>query len=333
MPAKAYNQYACWAEEATWATEVPRTKFSRIFKGSNLKHQAPREAVTRLERRDPAGRHARTEFGTGRLIVPLAATGFELLLKHAMGNVATSGVNPNYTHVFTLTDGGDATGGAGGAKPSLCTELHEALPDAGFESLLMLGAMVAGMSLDFAVNEELKVAFDLIGQKVIREPVTASPTFPNYDTLTFRSMHCSVRSDTATPGSLASLGQVKRATLNLNTNLRQDRAHLGSQYIAQPIQAPGKRTISGQIDREWEGVNAAQLFDDFVAGAALKLEFQAQIDANTSIVILLPNVTLLGDTPEPEEGGEIPQMVPWEANYDATDTAMKITVKNQVATV
>jgi hypothetical protein len=91
--------------------------------------------------------------------------GFKVL-KHLLGNVAsTSGVGP-YVHTLNRLVGPPFTGGAVPTAVALGCELDYELPDAGpLQSRLLSGARVASGTFAWNAGEEIVLDCDLIGRK------------------------------------------------------------------------------------------------------------------------------------------------------------------------
>lgn len=317
-----YNQFVAWGEESgSWASEASRDTFARPYEDSKLMHEKPQAPLEYLSNRDPEAPFYQAERGVGNLVFPLTYTGAEIWLKHCVGNIATSGSGP-YDHTFSL----DNNPYTRSSSPllGLSIELNLGLPDSGYESALLLGARCRSFGSNFRVNEETKLSSEWVGQKVMLEPITGSPSFPDYDHASASPLvKWSQIALTIDAGSETVYG----VEFTCNNNLRDDRAKLGSQYIAEP-RAQGRREITGTLDLEWSDKT---LYDKFVSGASAAILATATGPGSFAMTVRFNNVRFTGETPGLSHGEDVDYSLPFTAYDDATYGAMQIVNTNDTA--
>ncbi len=315
-----YNQYASIGHETVWGTEVPRTDFFRAYDDSVITPNKPRDPVEYLGHRDPDLTFDKLESGSGTLTIPLTYNnGIELLMYHALGEYVLTGGGPPHPHVFTV----DNNPFSRSTTPliGLSYELNYQLPETGFEALLLTGGRVQSASGSIVAGEEAKATFEMIGKQVIAEPLTGTPTFPDYagnDMVKWSQVTMKIDTVATT---------IYNLDWNIANNLKADRGILGSAFIAEP-RATGRRTITGSLSKEWANKD---ILNDWLAGTAAVLEATAAGPGNFKIVYLWNNVIYTGDSPQLAEAEEQEQTAPWMALRDATNTAMKVTITNEDA--
>lgn len=315
----AYNQYVCWGEEATWATEVARTIFARPYEDSTLKHEKPQQVQEWLGDRDPSSPFYQAERGVGNIVIPLTYTQSEIFLKHCFGKMTTAGAGP-YTHTMDV-DNLPFTRSSPAALKGLSVELMLGLPDTNEEALLLTGGRVRSFGSTFRPNEEIKLTADLVGKQVTLGPDTASPTFPDYDgndIVKFNQIAITIDGGSE---------DIYGLEWTCNNNLRDDRAIMGSQYIAEP-RAQGRREISGTIELDWADNS---LYDKFISGASAVILATATGPGNLQMVFRWNNVRFTGETPGLQHGEEQDYSLPFTAYHDATYGAMQCVITNDTA--
>jgi len=313
-----YDVFCGWGDETAWSTPVARTQFARPYAESRADHIVPQDPVAYLGLRDNTEPFTRVEKGEMELHIPAVYDGMGKLLKHCFGAApADAGVDP-YTHIYTLTD---SPFDPIGALFGLTVELHQALPDAVLQSMVLYGGRVQSFGMDMRVDEEIKLDVMLVGAQVAQLIKTASPTYPDYSAHTIKPIQVTFALDGGADID------INRVSWEVQNNLRDDKAKLGSKYIKAPL-PKGKRVVSGVIEKEWL---AKADYDKFLAGTAAAIAVTCTGPASHSFLVELDNVRYTGKTPGLVEGDEILNELPFTAYYDATKGALRITEENTTA--
>ena len=327
-----YNQHAGVGEETTWGTIVARNKFAKVMEGSFLEHIADRDTSAKLSAN--IGADAETVFdraqrGEGKLIIPASYDDglFAKVLKHLMGLLATSGAGP-YTHTFTRKVGPPFAAGAVSTATSLTVELNYEFPDAGpIEARLLAGAAVTRGMLSWNAGEELKIDADFMGKEVTQAVKSGALTFPDYDAYEMKYSQVGVAVDGVQFGSV-----ISGFDLTID-NRTEQRIRLGSVTTQRPIRR-GKAGISGTIRMDWEATPAAKtLWDKFKAKTASEVIVTLTGPTNYSMVVTMSNLQWTGSNASPEEGQLQSVEFPFIALHHSANTAVKIVLQNQTATV
>jgi hypothetical protein len=315
----SYDAYIGFGVEADWGDPLARTQFARVYEDSAPDHEAPISMVTTMGQRDSVNVFKTTEKGSINVVQPLLYDGMDLALYYAMGSLATSGASDPYTHLYTLGENVYTRGTA--PLTGLTIEAHLGLSDSGFESYLLSGGRCRSMGMSIKVDEEIKVTTDWVGKQLTQVAKTVTPTYPVYDTETVHAREVVVALDEVdTP--------VYGIDFTISNNLRDDKALLGSSYIAEP-RAIGKREISGTIELPYADKG---LYDKFIAATSVKITVTCTGTGTRSTIIELPSVKLTGKTPGFEEGEEQDYSLPFTALYDAVNGALTITQINASST-
>lgn len=306
-----YDIYAGWAKQTTdYDTLEARAKFSRVYSDSDLMHERPSDPKTHVGNLDPDEQHYTLERGTGRLVLPAQYKDQHDLHEAALG-IREADSPPN-TRVIKLANSLPANG--------LSVELHKGFPDAGNEAKLMTGGKVSTFAIQAAIDEEIRYDYGLIGKKVDLGAKTVSPTFQDLDTRHLLAKQIAVQIDAAS-------ANVFSVEINLDNNLTDSRGFLGSTYIAEPIRAPGKRTITGTISKEWTDKT---LYDKFLSGASAELILTATGPSPFVAVWTVGKMIFTAPEEETVEVDQIPQSLPWRAVSDGDDT-LKLTETTDVS--
>ena len=316
-----YNQYACVGHEAVWGTEVARDAFHKVFPDTLITPNKPREGVTFLGQRDEDSVHDGLESANMVLAIPFtySAGGIELLLYYLLGQYATSGADP-YTHVFSV----DNNPYSRGTTPliGLSMEANHELPETGFEAMLATGCRMRGGSMSIVAGEEIPINFDVIAKQAIAEPKTGTPTFPDYDGADL------VKASQVTVEIGDAATTVYDVEFTIANSLREDKGVLGAAFIGDP-RALGRREITGVFNKEWADKT---LFNQWLSGATAKLEVICTGPDDFLCTFLWPKVRYTGAPPAMAEAEEQESSVPGKAYYDASNSAMEITLINNTQT-
>lgn len=319
-----YDLFSGWGEETTWGTPVARAQFARPYVDSVVTHEKPQQPHTFAGDRDPEAPFFLAERGVGSVNIPLVYAGMEVLIEHCMGAVLTSsGVGP-FVHTFNLSS--DPYTRATAPFVGLTQELHLGLPDSSLESLLLYGARCGSFGSNFRVNEETRWNSDWVGKQVVQAAKTGSPTYPDYANAAASPLVKFTQIVVTIDGSGSQ--NIYGLEWSVNNSLRDDRAILGSQYIAAPV-PQAKREITGTIEKEWLSKTH---YDKFIAGTTATILATATGPGNFVMTVEFPNVFYTGGTPEFQEAETQDYSLPFIAYDDATKGAMQITITNDTAT-
>jgi len=312
-----YAQFVGWGVETTWGTAVSRTSFARMKRGTRIAPVIPRDPKTILGYRSPNALFTKTKSATGKIMIPFCYDGLEDLLEYCFGTVAETGTGP-YLHTFTLAD--DPYTRTSSPLVGLTVESHLGLPDSSEESLILAGGRPSEFGAEFRIGEEITFDVDVVGKEAPLGAKSSSPTYPDYDTYEAIPSQVTIEVDDTAKNVVA-------ASFRVNNGLKTDRAFLGSASVASALGGPDQRSITGEIELEWDNA----LYDLFTGGTTAKLEILCDYDANYYAHITLPKIQFTGDAPDPEQGEALPLTLPFVALYDATDTAVKFEYSNQTA--
>lgn len=306
--------FAGWGKQSAYATAVAPTKFGRCYDDTTVDHRRPADGVTYLDTLDPGRiQYREKEFAEGLLAPVSVYDGNGTLYEAALGTLTTTGSGP-YTHTFTLADTLPANG--------LSVEVHYGFPQATKESKLGVGMFAVGYAAEFRASEPVRERWTLRGRNV-QMFSKSTETVPAYDNEEIISAHVALTIDTV------STTVVEGVTINLDNNPKTPRALLdGSAYIAE-FKRGGRRTITGELSKEWENEDIMQ---DFLSGTDAELIVTATGTGNRSMVWKLAKIRYLGELSEElTESETVMQTIPFTALDDATDGALKITMTNDTA--
>ncbi len=153
-----------FAEESTWGTAVSRTNWRPIISSSLLRTTVaiPR---TDLHAGGPSRRSKFIESEQAGGSVSMLATydNIGMLLKAAMGTVATTGSGP-YTHAYTLAD-------------TLGSLTIESLRGTATNSEVFEGAKVSNMSLECAAGTEMTFNLDFVAETAAARSTAGTPSY------------------------------------------------------------------------------------------------------------------------------------------------------------
>lgn len=313
------DKFIAIGEESTWGTSVARTQFHLAGQGTRLMHQIPRSPTTIISHRDPDRHYDDVQSGDGKVMIPLSYDMGMLIWEYCFGLQVDAGAGP-YTHTFTLEQNPYTRAASPLIGLSLETNLE--LPDTNLEAMLGRGMRPNNFALDFQVGQETYLDVDVIGRNVEQAQKTTLGTLPDYDTYQVipAQITCEI-DDTVT--------EIESLALQCQQGLAV-RRRLGSAYTRAPLATAGtKRITTVTINKEWLDNT---VYAKFLSGASAKLEVLGTYDANYSFVFTLPKCKITGESPEMVDGEEQPQILTLQAEYDATDSAMKLVWTNQTAT-
>lgn len=301
------------AEESTYGTPVTPDR-GYEFRSESLKLEIERIESSALRSGTRVLRSDRWAVGkknvTGDITMELANKSFGRWFKHALGGVVTSqpdGVGNPTVYLHTFTPGDIPTG----------QTIQVGRTDVGGTTrpFTYHGCKVSSWTLECAVGDIATLQVSILGEDEDTATSLASITYPSsLSLMTFVN-------GTLTIGGVAQ--DVKKASVQGNNGLAEDRYFLGSQLRKQPLEA-ALREHTGTLEAEFESLTA---YNRFVNGteASLVLLFQGATISTTYKyeTKITMNVRFDGETPA--VGG--PDIVPLNLPYKVVDnstTSIKI---------
>jgi len=326
-----YNQFVGLGEETAAGTLVARTRFAKLMEGSGLNHRADRQVSAKLSANvggDAESVFDKGQWGEGKVIIPASFDDlFGLtLLKHGMGLYAVSGAGP-FTHTLTRKVGPPFAAGAIPTAQALSLEMNYELPDASLQARVSQACRVKGFRLAWNAGEEFVIDADVIGKEAAQAAKSGAPTFPDYDAYEMKFAQVGV-----------SIAGVQYASvisgLEISVdNMHETRFRLGSVFTQPPLRR-GKAAITGAIRMDWEATPSAKtLWDLWKAKTSTEIIVTITGPTNYSLVATMSNSQFLSGDNSPEEGQLQSLELPFQALHHATNTALKLVVQNQSATV
>lgn len=304
-PAGIGAQYGM-ALEATPGTLVAPTRFMEFLNESiKLDQKKIYSKGLRAGRRvNTTGRWANgTRSVGGDVRFEVADRNFGLLLRLAMGAVATSGASAPFTHTFSPGDLLDDSFTCQIGRPDIAGVV---------QPFTYTGCKVNSFSLEAAVDAILQMTVSIVGMNESTAQALATASYP-----------ASTQLYTFAQGALTVGGAavpVSSFRLNGGNNLAERRAFLGSTSVRPPAEN-GWREFTGDFTAEFNGLTE---YNRFVNGteSALILTFTA----GTSILRITANVLYDGDTPNVSgpEITDLPVKFSCLASGATDDTAIKI---------
>lgn len=319
------DQYVAYGEETTWGTAATPNKFSRIKAGGRVVPVIRREPYMTLGRITQDRMIDRVESGEASLVFPFVYEGIEKLLKHAFGEVATSGAGP-YTHTFKVASY-PPTGGTVTAKGMTLSANYE-LPDSSLEARRLIGGLVSSAELAFNVGEDVDIATEWVGKRVEQVAKTGTPSYPDLETYLVTTNQIAVTVDGNAYADL-----VRGVTLNIGFN-RNVGAAFGSKYTERPWRSD-RLSITGSLRMLWDTspFTTKAIWDKLLSGASIAIVVTCTGPSSRTATLTIPKAVLLTDNLEMNEGERSPIEFGFECIDDATNSPAKLVVVNQTVTV
>lgn len=312
VPSGLSNQIGI-AEETVYGTYVAPTRFLEfISEGLTVeKRQLESRSTGSMFLKSGRVRHY-IRGGGGQIELPFMNQGMGLLLKHALGAVATAhiGATAEYQHTFTPA----ADGGFGDFLT-----VQKGLADTGgtVRPFNYLGMKVTQWELQQAIDANLLFRLTFDGKTVETASALGVASYPAALTpLSF--IDAVITIDTVETC-------IREFTLTGTRALDVARICLGNSK-REPV-ANGEFVIGGTLGREFEGT--AQ-YDDWIAGAEAALTATWQYGevepggAPFGLTITIPSLFYTGETPQ-ANGSEITlQNLPFKATDNGTDPVITL---------
>lgn len=300
--------------ETTWGTPVTVDRFYPIVSFAVAEQIARMESAGIIAGARVA-RSAQWAAGNvdieGDVGMELYQQGTGLLFRHMFGGVSTSGAGP-YTHTFTPGDLTDDYFTAQGGIPDVSGTV---------QPFTFAGCKVASWELAVAAGELVTLGLTVRGKSLATGTSLASASFGSGSGTPFTFKHASV----AIGGSAAN---VKGISLKGDNGLDTDRRFIGSEYIAEPLEAD-LRSYTGELDLEFESLTQMNLFRNGTENALV-----LTIDAGSAAkCVITTNVRYDGSTPELNGRGLTQLKVPVKCVGASTDAgAITAVLTNSDAT-
>lgn len=301
-------------EESTWGTAVSRTNWLALQSG-DLAVSVAKENLPHSGYAGDLGafrRHFIKEVRAGgKVEFPCAFSDSTLLvLKHAMGGVATTGSGP-YTHTFTLA-----------ALPTgLTIEFLRGDNDAGSaRSEVFEGCKINTFNLSVAAGEVAKASAQIVAQTAAARGSAGTPT---YNTSAEPILH-------SYAGTITWNG-VAYSMLSMDLSIENtllSRQFLGSNLIQNPVRGD-HRKIMIKFVIEYENDN---YYNGKIADTVGDFTLSITGTGNNAITITGHNA-YVADAPDAPSGpGITQQSITLICQADATDRGLQIAITNDNAT-
>lgn len=237
-----------FAEESTFGTYVSATKFLEIMEESFM---GERQYIAKPSLRNVS--QIQKVLGKtnvkGGFKAQLGFSGFERIMKHALGSSTTTGTGP-YTHTASLADAlptglsfyvdRDSTGnGDGGHR--------------------YIGCNIDKLTIRQAIEEMAEIEVSVVGQSWSPGVTAETPTFPTFEQADWYNFSTFTFDGQTVPA--------KDVEFTLENDLATDRNKLGSYYVV-GFGRKGPRKISGKFSVERDSVVATALSDDYAAASS-----------------------------------------------------------------
>lgn len=313
--AHGYNSFFAWAQETTYNTPVAAAKWLEI-ESEALKNTRKWEVRPLLRFLDQSRRIKTPKKVDGTVRFPALWTGWEQLLKHALGSVSTAGVGP-YTHTFSLA----------AALPTGLTAYvnRDAFALGSGSEFRYPGCKIGKMTLSQKMGEFLMVELGLMGSGDLANVAVSAPVYPTFDAIDYAQL-TTARINPA--GANVAL-KIREFELSVDNGL-VDQRRLGSVVVGNYARG-SQRKINWKFEAEFDSLTEYAYFRDL---AETDLQFVWFKDANFDLTVTLPRVTFDGQDPESKETGPI--YIPFEGTAwvnTADGDPLSIVLKNQTATV
>ena len=306
QPKTSRNAAVGVGEESTYGTAVSRTNWRPIRPGGSLQRRTVTAPIDDMYTGAGFGSPRRAvdaDESGGRVSLMASYTRMGMLLKHALGSLATTGPSGAgaYVHTYTI----------GALPPGLSLEL---LRGNATNSELFEGCRVSGFELSVAARGRMTLNLDFIAETSTR-PTAGTATFGASDDFILHSQ----------AGTLAfnSVAYTLRSMTLTGDNGLERRDLLGSIKTAEPAEAQN-RVFTMVCEMEDSD-------DNFYTAEAAQTETDAVLtftgSGNNAATITLRNCTVEVSDPVSARGILV-RTVTFYGKPDGTDKALTIAVTN-----
>lgn len=315
-----FDSYVGFAEESTWGTEVPRTKFAENDE-DGIKAIRERADATKFRGRSKNLIVPGKSGAAGPIGLELHYEGHEILIQELMGaDAVTTDVDvPNNVkqHVFKLSDL---------PRTGLSLEVYRGAADA----VLYNGTRINAGTFTVEQDAIARLSLDCIAKQEDNTISPTSPSFPSYNPVLWEHV-------TALWGGAAK--EIQRFECTVGQNLDGDRRRLGSREVL-AMEPADRREVTGQIEMFFESDGE---YDDFLAETERILKITAEGAAMSpsvekyTMIWEFKRAILTGETPAPDGPGGFSIVLPFEAYAEGipvpTFEPLEVTLINQTASV
>ena len=309
----AQNSFLRVGEESSWGTEQATTTQDIRIISSTLQLVQERERTTHLSV-PTSGMQSGTFEGFrnagGAIDIPAYYDGIGVLIKAALGSLATTGGSAPYTHTYTPAS----------TLPSLTiqfqrgTNLNDSRED-------FLGMKVNTMTISAEAGSEMTISFDLIGKDADTRTTNIASDFPAHDEiLHFEAGSLSLGSSFS-PTSL----DIRSFELTLS-NAIDRRNLLGSKLTGEPVFTDLREvTMSVTCD-----VTDNTLYNASLTGTTddVSLQFTRTADATHHFKMTLSNATIEDYNDNITAFGRVERTFTFRGTANATNAGLTIEIKN-----
>jgi hypothetical protein len=303
-------------EESTWGTAVSRTNWKDMV-SMGLRRTISKRPVPELGRYGQASSNHRydyieNDFAGGPLSFVVSYNDSTLLLlKHIMGDVATTGAGP-YNHEFTL-----ASPPPIGLTLEQIRGKHATMDTAEvFE-----GCKLNGMRMSISAGGLMMIETEVIAQTSAR----AAAGTPTATSGGERIRHNHAASVSVTWNS--NVRPVNSFSLTLERNLERNQ-ELGSQFTSEPYESDGLSVLF-EMRRKWQD---EAFDDDFEADTQSTLALDFNGSSGRAFEISMPGAKIYDVEREVSSRGAIEQVIRGRALATSTSEGLRIIVTNANAT-
>lgn len=306
------------AEEVTFGTPVASSRWYEVLseslerRNNILTSNGLRCGTTRTLRRG-SRRVISSRDGGGDITMEVATTGFGRWFKHLLGGTPViTGAGP-YTHTQAM---GDLTG-----KSLTIQKVLRDTASTEIEAFNFHGCKILSGEFSISVDQILQLMVSIDAEDVDTTTAGAAASYTNPTLYNFMG-------GTLNVGGSA-VAAVTDASIKVTNMLKTDRYYLGSAGLkAEPIDMDFP-TVEGSLSAEF--ISSATFYDRFAAdtAAALSLVFTS---GTSSLTISVPEVRFTGGTPTVGGPDVVVADVPFEGQYDGTNSGITLTYVTPDAT-
>lgn len=312
------QSYIGFGKEVTSRTPVARTKFIEVISAALKFEKAfePAESVFSFDQlRDiPAKKSV-----AGPFAPELHYSGFGILLENLLGAVNTvplAGADTGaFEHTFTPAD-----------DPPGSLTFEQALEDKGH---VFTGGRLNGLTLTMEADQQLHSEWSALAADESSVGAVTAPTFPAENPILFNEFVFSVNSAPI---------MITSAELAFANGLREDGRKVNDRFPRE-FDREGRRELTGTFTTDYDA-DIDALYTAFRDEDEKDLEFKWTSPnlvvgggaAFFELIVTVPRVRLLGETPELAEG-VIPITIGWSALKASASPLLTVFLRNDVATI
>ena len=300
------NSAIGFGEESTWGTAVSRTAW-RPLNSSSLLRTAT--FVPRPDLKSDAGSAMRrghyqsSEEMSGSFEIAGTFDNIGMILKHALGTVASAGSGPTYTYTYTLA-----------AAPPTGLTIENVLGTSG-NSEVFEGCKISSMTMSVNSGECMMVSCDIIGETASARTTAGTPSYSGNENL-IEHHHAGQLSFNSVSYDLSSF------TLTVNNSLDR-RQLLGSKLTSEPTRTD---FMSVELSFDIEAVDT--LYTALLANTQGDVTITFTGPDSRSMAFTIQNFYLNTVTDSISDAGIVTASCSGVAESDGTDEGLQIVVVN-----